>query len=58
MIIKYQPYKLLHNQLHPICSMSFKSEQEAINYAHKRGLIDSEIYIKKLYFEEEYTLEF
>ncbi len=58
MIIKYQPYKLQYNQPHTLGSRTFKTKEEAIEYALDRGLKDNEILIKELYFEEEYVKEF
>lgn len=48
---RYQPFKIIHNKPHPICTMTFPTENEALEYGYSRGLQRSEIYIKSCIYE-------
>lgn len=58
MVTRFQPYKLLYNQPHPLCTFVYTTKEAAREYAIGRGLKDNEILIKEVYLEEDFILEF
>jgi hypothetical protein len=56
--IRYYPMRIIHNRCHPICSMTFSSPIEALNYALSRGLTNNEIVIKDItYLDDSWDTE-
>lgn len=58
MIVKYQPFRIKYNKLHPICTMVYDTKDAAIEYARSRDLEDKEIHIEEVVYIEEYKREF
>jgi hypothetical protein len=51
--IRYHPIRILHNKTHPICTMTYGTKQEAVNYALSRGLNNKEIHIQELIYYDD-----
>lgn len=55
--IRYHPMKIKNNRLNSICTMTYETEKEALEYGYSRGLQRSEIHIKEcIYLDDSWNV--
>jgi hypothetical protein len=53
MIKRHYPMIIINNKPHPICTMTYSTEDEALQYGLNRGFPRSKILIKTLFYQDD-----